>query len=59
MYGVLCSNGPWVHVASGGLMELLKNLIKVNVEGTTKVTQIILSGMLKRKKKAIVYQKWD
>ena len=34
--------------------ELLKNLIKVNVEGTTKVTQIVLPGMLKRKKGAIV-----
>lgn len=34
--------------------ELLKNLIKVNVEGTTKVTQVVLPGMLKRKKGAIV-----
>lgn len=34
--------------------ELLKNLIKVNVEGTTKVTQAVLPGMLKRKKGAIV-----
>ncbi|XP_028772235.1 very-long-chain 3-oxoacyl-CoA reductase 1 [Neltuma alba] len=34
--------------------ELLKNLIKVNVEGTTKVTQTVLPGMLKRKKGAIV-----
>ncbi|KAK9277558.1 hypothetical protein L1049_007103 [Liquidambar formosana] len=34
--------------------ELLNNLIKVNVEGTTKVTQAVLSGMLKRKKGAIV-----
>lgn len=34
--------------------ELLKNLIKVNVEGTTKVTQALLPGMLKRKKGAIV-----
>ncbi|KAF5726700.1 very-long-chain 3-oxoacyl-CoA reductase 1-like [Tripterygium wilfordii] len=34
--------------------ELLRNLIKVNVEGTTKVTQTIMPGMLKRKKGAIV-----
>ncbi|KAJ6323575.1 hypothetical protein OIU76_010973 [Salix suchowensis] len=34
--------------------ELLKNLIRVNVEGTTKVTQAVLPGMLKRKKGAIV-----
>ncbi|XWS34668.1 hypothetical protein CRYUN_Cryun21dG0057300 [Craigia yunnanensis] len=34
--------------------ELLRNLIKVNVEGTTKVTQAVLPGMLKRKKGAIV-----
>lgn len=34
--------------------ELLSNLIKVNVEGTTKVTQAVLPGMLERKKGAIV-----
>lgn len=34
--------------------ELLKNLIKVNVEGTTKVTQVVLPGMLRRKRGAIV-----
>nr|XP_043606065.1 very-long-chain 3-oxoacyl-CoA reductase 1-like [Erigeron canadensis] len=34
--------------------ELLKNLIRINVEGTTKVTQLVLHGMLKRKKGAIV-----
>ena len=34
--------------------ELLRNLIKVNVEGTTKVTQAVLPGMVKRKKGAIV-----
>ncbi|KAB2089294.1 hypothetical protein E1A91_A03G057200v1 [Gossypium mustelinum] len=34
--------------------ELLMNLIKVNVEGTTKVTQAVLPGMVKRKKGAIV-----
>ncbi|KAF1870325.1 hypothetical protein Lal_00003531 [Lupinus albus] len=34
--------------------ELLRNLIKVNIEGTTKVTQVVLNGMLKRKKGAIV-----
>ncbi|KAI3423051.1 uncharacterized protein J3R85_011343 [Psidium guajava] len=34
--------------------ELLKNLIKINVEGTTKVTQAVLAGMIKRKKGAIV-----
>ncbi|KAG6764677.1 hypothetical protein POTOM_032158 [Populus tomentosa] len=33
---------------------LLKNLIKVNVEGTTKVTQAVLHGMLKKKKGVIV-----
>ncbi|KAJ6689121.1 hypothetical protein OIU85_005520 [Salix viminalis] len=33
---------------------LLKNLIQVNVEGTTKVTQVVLQGMLKKKKGAIV-----
>ncbi|CAM8878530.1 unnamed protein product [Rhodiola kirilowii] len=34
--------------------DLLRNLIKVNVEGTTKVTQAVLPGMLARKKGAIV-----
>ncbi|KAI3902618.1 hypothetical protein MKW92_050536 [Papaver armeniacum] len=34
--------------------ELLKNLIKINIEGTTKVTQAVIPGMLKRKKGAIV-----
>lgn len=34
--------------------ELLRNLIKVNVEGTTKVTQAVLPGMLQRKRGAIV-----
>ncbi|CAN7039951.1 hypothetical protein IGI04_005975 [Brassica rapa subsp. trilocularis] len=34
--------------------ELLGNLIKINVEGTTKVTQAVLVNMLKRKRGAIV-----
>ncbi|CAA7058321.1 unnamed protein product [Microthlaspi erraticum] len=34
--------------------ELLNSLIKINVEGTTKVTQAVLPIMLKRKKGAIV-----
>ncbi|KAL0351076.1 UNVERIFIED_CONTAM: Very-long-chain 3-oxoacyl-CoA reductase 1 [Sesamum radiatum] len=34
--------------------KLLSDLIKVNVEGTTKVTQAVLPGMVKRKKGAIV-----
>lgn len=34
--------------------ELLKSLIKVNVEGVTKVTQAVLPGMLQRKRGAIV-----
>ncbi|MQM20792.1 hypothetical protein Taro_053820 [Colocasia esculenta] len=34
--------------------ELLRNLIKVNVEGLTKVTQAVLPGMLQRKRGAIV-----
>ncbi|KAE9604803.1 hypothetical protein Lal_00010891 [Lupinus albus] len=34
--------------------EILRNLIKVNIEGTTKVTQVVLPGMIKRKKGAIV-----
>ncbi|XP_068333129.1 very-long-chain 3-oxoacyl-CoA reductase 1-like [Pyrus communis] len=34
--------------------ELLRNLIKVNVEGTTKVTKAVLPGMVERKKGAIV-----
>ncbi|KAL3813845.1 hypothetical protein ACJIZ3_015113 [Penstemon smallii] len=34
--------------------KLLNDLIKVNVEGTTKVTQAVLPGMVKRKKGAIV-----
>lgn len=34
--------------------ELLRNLIKVNVEGTSKVTQAVLPGMLERKRGAIV-----
>ncbi|XP_043725428.1 very-long-chain 3-oxoacyl-CoA reductase 1-like [Telopea speciosissima] len=34
--------------------ELMKNLVHINIEGTTKVTQALLPGMLKRKKGAIV-----
>ncbi|CAL9239784.1 unnamed protein product [Arabidopsis halleri] len=34
--------------------ELLNNLIKINVEGTTKVTQAVLPNMLQRKKGAII-----
>lgn len=34
--------------------ELLKSLIKINVEGTTKITQAVLPGMLQRKRGAIV-----
>ncbi|KAL2505272.1 Very-long-chain 3-oxoacyl-CoA reductase 1 [Abeliophyllum distichum] len=34
--------------------NLLNDLIKVNVEGTTKVTHAVLPGMVKRKKGAIV-----
>ncbi|XP_042492437.1 very-long-chain 3-oxoacyl-CoA reductase 1-like [Macadamia integrifolia] len=34
--------------------ELLKNLVHINIEGTTKVTQALLPGMLERKKGAIV-----
>lgn len=34
--------------------KLLDDLVKVNVEGTTKVTQAVLNGMLKRRKGAIV-----
>ncbi|KAL0450736.1 UNVERIFIED_CONTAM: Very-long-chain 3-oxoacyl-CoA reductase 1 [Sesamum latifolium] len=34
--------------------KLLSDLIKVNVEGTTKVTQAVLPGMVKRTKGAIV-----
>ncbi|KAG2701860.1 hypothetical protein I3843_06G059900 [Carya illinoinensis] len=34
--------------------ELLKDLIKINVEGTTKVTRAVLPGMLQRKRGAIV-----
>nr|BAN15748.1 3-ketoacyl-CoA reductase [Dianthus caryophyllus] len=34
--------------------ELINNLIKVNVEGTTKVTQAVLPSMIKRRKGAIV-----
>ncbi|KAF9600300.1 hypothetical protein IFM89_005886 [Coptis chinensis] len=34
--------------------ELLRNLIHINVEGTTKVTQAVIPGMLKRKRGAIV-----
>ncbi|KAL4587001.1 hypothetical protein LXL04_011649 [Taraxacum kok-saghyz] len=34
--------------------ELLNNLIKVNVEATTRVTQAVLPGMVKRKRGAIV-----
>ncbi|KAK2969772.1 hypothetical protein RJ640_028052 [Escallonia rubra] len=34
--------------------KLLADLIKINVEGTTKVTQAVLPAMLKRKKGAIV-----
>ncbi|XP_042751971.2 uncharacterized protein LOC111913074 [Lactuca sativa] len=34
--------------------KLMFNFIKVNVEGTTKVTNVVLTGMIKRKKGAIV-----
>ncbi|XP_008808147.1 very-long-chain 3-oxoacyl-CoA reductase 1-like [Phoenix dactylifera] len=34
--------------------ELMRNLIKVNVEGVTRVTQAVLPGMLERKRGAIV-----
>lgn len=34
--------------------ELLKNLIMVNVIGTTKVTHVVLPWMLKRKKRTII-----
>lgn len=34
--------------------QLLKNLIKVNVEGTSKITHAVLPNMIKRKKGAIV-----
>ncbi|GAB2297842.1 Very-long-chain 3-oxoacyl-CoA reductase 1 [Dionaea muscipula] len=34
--------------------ELLRNLIKVNVEGTTKVTHAVLPVMIKRKRGAVV-----
>lgn len=34
--------------------ELLRNLVKVNVEGTTKVTHAVIPVMLRRKKGAIV-----
>ncbi|XP_021991441.1 very-long-chain 3-oxoacyl-CoA reductase 1-like [Helianthus annuus] len=34
--------------------ELLTNLIKVNVQGTTRVTHAVLPAMVKRKKGAIV-----
>ncbi|KAI3666003.1 hypothetical protein L6452_44641 [Arctium lappa] len=34
--------------------KLLCDLIQVNVEGTTKVTSVVLGGMIKRKKGAIV-----
>ncbi|XP_047313990.1 very-long-chain 3-oxoacyl-CoA reductase 1 [Impatiens glandulifera] len=34
--------------------SLISDLIKVNVEGTTKITQALLPGMLKRKKGAII-----
>ncbi|XP_042499096.1 very-long-chain 3-oxoacyl-CoA reductase 1-like [Macadamia integrifolia] len=34
--------------------ELLKNLVQINIDATTKVTQALLPGMLKRKKGAIV-----
>ncbi|URD86826.1 short chain dehydrogenase [Musa troglodytarum] len=34
--------------------ELMRNLIKVNVEGVTRMTQAVLPGMLERKRGAIV-----
>jgi short-subunit dehydrogenase involved in D-alanine esterification of teichoic acids len=34
--------------------ELLKKLIKINVEGVTRVTNVVLSGMVERKRGAIV-----
>jgi 17beta-estradiol 17-dehydrogenase / very-long-chain 3-oxoacyl-CoA reductase len=34
--------------------KLLGDLIKINIEGTTRVTQAVLPGMIKRKKGAIV-----
>ncbi|KAE8724539.1 3-ketoacyl-CoA reductase 1 isoform 2 [Hibiscus syriacus] len=38
--------------------ELLRDLIKVNVEGTTKVTQAVLPGMVKRKRRHCEYWLW-
>jgi len=34
--------------------ELIANLIKVNVDGTTQMTRVVISGMVERKKGAIV-----
>ncbi|KAM7509218.1 hypothetical protein LguiA_019671 [Lonicera macranthoides] len=34
--------------------KLLGDLIKINIEGTTRVTQVVLNGMIKRRKGAIV-----
>ncbi|GFZ19087.1 beta-ketoacyl reductase 1 [Actinidia rufa] len=54
----ISSSRPWWLISlSGDLNEgvnRIREAIEVNVEGTTKVTQAVLPGMIKRKKGAIV-----
>ncbi|XP_043724753.1 very-long-chain 3-oxoacyl-CoA reductase 1-like [Telopea speciosissima] len=56
--GVLINNVgvsyPYVRFFQEVDEELMKNLVHINIEGTTKVMQALLPGMLKRKKGAIV-----
>ncbi|XP_028072306.1 very-long-chain 3-oxoacyl-CoA reductase 1-like [Camellia sinensis] len=56
--GVLINNvgvsHPYVRFFHEVDEQLLADLIKINVEGTTKVTQAVLPGMIKRKRGVIV-----
>ncbi|XP_077253070.1 very-long-chain 3-oxoacyl-CoA reductase 1-like isoform X2 [Tasmannia lanceolata] len=49
--GVTYPNAKYFHEVDE---EVWKKIIKVNIEGTTMVTQAVLKGMIKRKKGAIV-----
>ena len=56
--GVLVNNAgtsyPYARYFHEVDLELMENIIKVNVGGATWATKIVLSGMLKKKKGAIL-----
>ncbi|KAG6524932.1 very-long-chain 3-oxoacyl-CoA reductase 1-like [Zingiber officinale] len=56
--GILVNNAgvsyPYARFFHEVDQELLRNLIQVNVEGVTQITQAVLPGMLERKRGAIV-----